>query len=356
VSIRITGQHQLAAWDAGVLPQVERVRPGLWSIPVPIPDNPLRYVLVYCLELDSGVAIVDAGWNTDDAWDALCAGLATAGGSISDVRAVLVTHLHPDHYGLAGRVRDASGAWVGLHPRDAALLNLGHVALDEMVATMSQLVADSGMPDDRLAALAHAAKVRASHVAFGEPDVMLDDQARPDLPGWDLRAVWTPGHSPGHVCFHSESRRLLLSGDHVLPRISPHVSVHTQHSPNPLADYLDSLGRVRDLPVDEVLPAHEYRFARLARRVDQLVEHHAERCAEIEAALRARPGSTSWELTAELTWSRSWGDIPAVMRGAANSETFAHLVLLESQGRVRRDVGQPARFHVASQAVGAGQV
>lgn len=354
MSIQITGQHQLEAWDAGVLPRVERVRPGLWSIPVPIPNNPLRYVLVYCLELDSGVAIVDAGWNTDDAWEALCAGLVTAGGSISDVRAVLVTHLHPDHYGLAGRVRDASGAWIGLHPHDAALLRFGHVELDEMVASMSALVADSGMPDDRLSALAHASMVRESHVALGEPDVLLEDRARPDLPGWDLRAVWTPGHSPGHVCFHSESRRLLLSGDHVLPRISPHVSVHTQHSPNPLADFLDSLGKVRDLPVEEILPAHEYRFARLDRRVDQLVEHHADRCAEIEAALRARPGSTSWDLTAELTWSRAWDDIPASMQRAANSETFAHLVLLESERRVRRDAGQPARFHVESQVVGAG--
>ena len=72
---------------------------------MPIPNNPLRYVLVYALELDSGVALVDAGWPTDDAWEALNAGLIEAGGSMSDVQAVVVTHLHPDHYGLAGRVR-----------------------------------------------------------------------------------------------------------------------------------------------------------------------------------------------------------------------------------------------------------
>src|SRR3954463_3467096 len=106
MAIDITGVLQKEAWDAHVLPPVEQVQPGLWSIPVPIPNNPLRYVLVYALELDGGgVAIVDAGWNTNDAWKALCDGLATAGGSISDVQAVLVTHIHPDHYGLAGRVR-----------------------------------------------------------------------------------------------------------------------------------------------------------------------------------------------------------------------------------------------------------
>ena len=120
--IEVTGVLQKEAWDRQVMPPVELVRPGLWSIPVPIPNNPLRYVLVYALELDDGVAIVDAGWNTDDAWNALNAGLIEAGGSISDVRSVLVTHIHPDHYGLAGRVRDESGAWIGLHPDDATML------------------------------------------------------------------------------------------------------------------------------------------------------------------------------------------------------------------------------------------
>ena len=120
--IEVTGVLQKEAWDLQVMPPVELVRPGLWSIPVPIPNNPLRYVLVYAFELDDGVAIVDAGWNTDDAWSALNSGLAEAGGSITDVRSVLVTHIHPDHYGLAGRVRDESGAWIGLHPDDATML------------------------------------------------------------------------------------------------------------------------------------------------------------------------------------------------------------------------------------------
>ncbi|HZB72112.1 MAG TPA: hypothetical protein VE395_08250, partial [Acidimicrobiales bacterium] len=81
--IEVTGEAQIRAWDAGVLPPVEKVRPGLWSIPVPIPKNPLRYVLVYALELDDGIALVDAGWDTDEAWAALCDGIEEAGGSIA---------------------------------------------------------------------------------------------------------------------------------------------------------------------------------------------------------------------------------------------------------------------------------
>src|SRR5580692_5873576 len=133
VVVVVTGTLQKEAWDKNVLPPVEQVRPGLWSIPVPIPNNPLRYVLVYAMELGGGgVAIVDAGWNTDEAWDSLNRGLETAGGSIADVQAVLVTHNHPDHYGLAGRVRAESGAWIGLHPADAKALQARYGDTDEL--------------------------------------------------------------------------------------------------------------------------------------------------------------------------------------------------------------------------------
>src|ERR1700735_1232669 len=138
------------------MPPVEKVRPGIWSIPVPIPNTPLRYVSVYALELDSGVALVDAGWPTEDAWDALNAGLEEAGGSMGDVRAVVVTHLHPDHYGLAGRVREASGAWVGLHPADATLIETRYHDTDGLVERMQELLAMSGVPQDKLPDLAFA--------------------------------------------------------------------------------------------------------------------------------------------------------------------------------------------------------
>src|SRR2546422_11656965 len=104
------------------LTPVELVRPGLWSIPVPIPNSPLLYVFVYVFETDAGPFIVDSGWNTDDAYAALDGGLAQIGSSVAEVQGVLVTHIHPDHYGLAGRVREASGAWIGLHQADAALI------------------------------------------------------------------------------------------------------------------------------------------------------------------------------------------------------------------------------------------
>ncbi|HEX3946914.1 MAG TPA: hypothetical protein VHW47_04380, partial [Acidimicrobiales bacterium] len=140
----------------------------------------------------------------------------------------------------------------------------------------------------------------------------------------------------------------LLSGDHILPRITPNISFHSQQDANPLGDYLESLARIRYLNPEEVLPAHEYRFANLAARLDELDQHHADRLAEMEKVLAAKPGISAWDLTLSLHWSRPWEDIPSFMQRAANGETLAHLVLLESRGRVRREPGVPARFYLAA--------
>ncbi|WP_113704769.1 MBL fold metallo-hydrolase [Nonomuraea lactucae] len=342
-----SSETQHAAWLRGAVPDVERVRPGLWSIPVPLPVNPLRYVLVYALELPDGVAIVDAGWNTDEAYTALVAGLGVAGYEITDVRGVLVTHIHPDHYGLAGRIREVSGAWIALHPADARLVHdrYDDTAIDALVRKERALLVRSGVPAEALDELAGASMMIRHLVATAKPDRLVEDGDRIDLPGWDLRAIWTPGHSPGHLCFVSPSRRLLFSGDHVLAKITPIVAVHPQSQPNPLADYLDSLAAVGKLDVDEVLPAHEYRFADLAGRVEYVMAHHEERLGEIEVVVgAAADGVTCWEVATRLTWSRAWQTFPPFMRRAANNETLAHLAWLESRGRVARVAGEPDRW------------
>jgi glyoxylase-like metal-dependent hydrolase (beta-lactamase superfamily II) len=343
--VEITGTAQRQAWRDGVLPAVEEVRPQLWSVPVPIPDNPLRYVIVHLLELDDGVAVVDTGWNTEAAWTALVDGLAVAGYAVEDVRAALITHIHPDHYGLAGRLREASGAWVALHPADAQLLPGRYGAgVDAVVARMRLLLTDCGVPADVVAELSEASMGVREFVSQGQPDVLLEHGKAVPLRGWNMVPLHTPGHSPGHVCFLEPGRRVLLSGDHVLPRISPNISVHAQQPGNPLADFLESLRAVRDLDVDEVLPAHEWRFAPLAARVDELLDHHADRLRVVEQAIADHPGATCWETTRRLPWSRAWDQVRGHMRRAAVGETLAHLVLLEARGAIRRQPATPWRW------------
>ncbi|MEN3306330.1 MAG: hypothetical protein V7603_2532 [Micromonosporaceae bacterium] len=342
---KVTGVLQKQAWRDRVLPPVERVRPGLWSIPVPIPNSPLRYVLVYAFELPDGLAIVDAGWDTPQAWDALVSGLATAGAKVDDVRAVLVTHIHPDHYGLAGRVRAASGGWIGLHAREAETLPARYGQVDRMIEVSYRWLRRCGVPDGEARVMAGSSKELLPFVHMAEPDRLLDHDDRIGLPGWDLRAVWTPGHTPGHLCFYDQTRQLLLSGDHVLPRISPNISVHPQQPVNPLGDFLRTFDDLSALPVAEVLPAHEYRFAGLADRLDQLRRHHEERLAELVRLVRDGPGQTTWDLAQRLTWSRPWEQIEGYMRRAAIGETLAHLTLLASRGLVHATEGEVQGWH-----------
>ena len=237
------------------LPPVERVRPGLWSIPVPIPSNSLRYVFVYLFETDRGPYIVDAGWNTDEAFDALSAGISHAGSSINAVQGVLVTHIHPDHYGLAGRVREASGAWIALHPADAALIEARYDEPTDLLERVGAMLRRVGAPADELDSLQNASMPVRPLVDAVQPDVLIEDGERPEVPGWDLQALWTPGHSPGHLCFWEPANEVMLSGDHVLPRITPNISFHPQAGADPLGDFLRSLTKLQGWNSSEVLPA-----------------------------------------------------------------------------------------------------
>jgi glyoxylase-like metal-dependent hydrolase (beta-lactamase superfamily II) len=182
---------------------------------------------------------------------------------------------------------------------------------------------------------------------MAEPDRYLADGELVDLPGWQLRAVWTPGHTPGHLCFHEERTGVFLSGDHVLPRISPNVAAHQLAEPDPLRDFLDSLAKVGELAVGEVLPAHEYRFHGLAGRAADLREHHEQRLSELLGLILDRPGSSTLELAQRLSWRRPWSDITGFHRRAAIGETLAHLMLLASRHAVTRPAGPVDRWMAA---------
>lgn len=330
------------------LPPVERVRPGLWSVPVPIPSSSLPYVFVYVFETDKGPYIVDTGWNTDDSWSALVDGLSKVGSDVKDVQGVLVTHLHPDHYGLAGRVREASGAWVALHPADAILIKARYVEPTDLIANMAAMLRRVGAPADELEALSTASMPVRPFVDAVEPDVLLEDGDRPEIPGWDLTSIWTPGHSPGHLCFWEPGNKLLLAGDHVLPRITPNIPFHPQAGSNPLADFLSSLDKLEDVEADEVLPAHEYRFTHLQGRLAELRAHHDHRFAEVIGAIR-KGIHHAWDIAAVMQWSRSWDRIEGFMRRAAVSEAHAHLRALEMRGVVREVEGPPSRWELVEQ-------
>jgi glyoxylase-like metal-dependent hydrolase (beta-lactamase superfamily II) len=345
LAVEVTGTEQRRAWLDRTDPPVEEVRPGLWSIPVPLPMPALRYVLVYAFELPDGIGLVDAGWDSDEGFAALAAGLRTAGADVADVRGVVVTHVHPDHHGLARRLRETSGAWIGMHPAEAATLPARLGSIEEILAGSRADLRRLGAPDEEIGRSSVTADQLRFLFGLAEPDVEILDGDRIPFKGWDLRAVHTPGHTPGHLCVHDEERRLLFSGDHVLPRISPNISAQWGQLADPLSTFVGTFGRLRALRVDEVLPAHEFRFAGLAGRLDDLERHHDERLEELLAVVAADPGLSPWDLAPLLTWSRPWPEITRMMRRAAVTETLAHLRRLEVQGRTRSEPGEPERWY-----------
>ncbi|MCU1448342.1 MAG: hypothetical protein JWP02_512, partial [Acidimicrobiales bacterium] len=177
------------------------------------------------------------------------------------------------------------------------------------------------------------------------PDILMEDGDKPDVPGWNLVAIWTPGHTAGHLCFYERDLRLMLSGDHVLPRITPNISVHPQAPTSPLSDYLKSLDKVAEYDTEEVLPAHEHRFVGLRARVEELKQHHEERFVEVTDAITAG-ADTAWEITSHMKWSRPWDRIVGFMRRAALGEALAHIRVLEERGVVRSIEGEPVRWEV----------
>lgn len=349
----VTGTRQLAAWRERAMPPVEQLAADLWSIPVPIPKNPLRYVSSYAFASGGGLVLLDTGWTAEEAWQALTAGLESIGASVADVRGVLVSHMHLDHAGLAGRVRDASGAWIAMHPADHAVIaGAGLRDAEQAVALEVRFLRSLGAPADEAAASVGSPEAYRVFTGIARPDRELSDGDLADVPGWRLRAVHTPGHTPGHLCFVDELSQRLFAGDHILPRITPNISVHAVEGARPLADYLESLAKVRDLDVDEIMPAHEWRFRGLAKRADEIAAHHERRLAELLAAIAASPDTTCWDLAGQLTWSRSWDQYRGRMRITAVTETAAHVLELIRRGLISSSGGDVPTYRVAEHAVG----
>lgn len=337
---------------------------GVQSIRVPIPDNPLGHTLVYVVDTDAGPVLVDTGWDDPTSWETLTAGLTACGTSVGDLTGVLITHHHPDHHGLSAKVREASGAWIAMHEADAAIVRRTRENdPTRWYGYMAAKLAASGAPDDHVAPLIAARDGGRRHSLPGLDPALPDRAITPgdllDLPGRKLRAIWTPGHTPGHVCLHLEEdhparlpgRGRLFSGDHVLPGITPHIGLYEDPSveegaTDPLGDYLDSLERVGRLAPAEVLPAHQHTFTDAPARVRALLDHHEERLTDL-LGLLSTP-LTPWQVAVRMEWNRPWEQIPYGSRNIAVSEAEAHLRRLVKQGRVETVPGSDPQTYVAS--------
>ncbi|MFC5800154.1 MBL fold metallo-hydrolase [Streptomyces formicae] len=344
------------------MPQVTEHGGGVWSLRVPIPDNPLGHTLVHVLDTGRGPVLVDTGWDEPASWTALTEGLAALGTSVAEVHGVVITHHHPDHHGLSGQVREASGAWIAMHAADTAIVRRTRAAAPgAWLDYLADKLAAVGAPEGHLAPLRAARAEGRMRTLPGLSAALPDREIVPgellDLAGRRLRAIWTPGHTPGHVCLHLEEdhpanlpgRGRLFSGDHLLPGISPHIGLYEDPDDStvtdPLGDYLDSLERVGRLGVAEVLPAHQHAFTDAQARVRELLSHHEARLTGLLALLTTP--LTPWQLAERMEWNRPWDRIPFGSRNIAVSEAEAHLRRLVKLGRAEAVPGSSPVTYVA---------
>ena len=321
-------------------PLSDLVAPGVRRIPIPLPIRGLSIVNAYLVEGAHGWSLVDAGLHTAEAEQALRGGLADAGIGIEDLQRVFVTHLHPDHLGMAGTLERAGAAVLMHTPEIAAARRVwskGHEAID---ATY-EWFARHGMPHDVDEGMRQAWIAMGERVDDLEHVDGVDDGDQVDLGGRATRLRWTPGHTDYHAVLIDERDGLLFAGDHVLPRITSNIGLYPSSRDDPLGDFLGALTGLRDLPVKRVLPAHGDPFDDLAGRVDELLAHHAMR---LDATLAA-------VATAERDAYTIVRMLFPVLRSAheerfALAETLAHLRHLERKGRVREIDGSPARWRV----------
>lgn len=344
--------------------EITEVAPGILRLQLPISMPGLGHVNTYALEDADGFALVDPGLPGEASWNALLSRMDAAGIPMKRVHHVIVTHSHPDHFGGAGMLAEESGAdlvassffrtwWdpkddgdereletspnPDLEPdaRDADELE----PLDPAEEDEEHLVARFALPspwggeggkltgEERETVLARRREM-FSWFRVPTPTVHLDDADRITLAGREWVGVYTPGHTNDHLCLFDPEEGVLLSGDHVLPTITPHISGLIEG--DPLRAYLDSLDRVAAFPgVTTVLPAHGHPFGDLPGRVEAIKEHHAERLELLRQASSRRGWATVNELMKDLFRERSWSHM-------AESETYAHLEHLRYLGDAER--------------------
>ncbi len=308
------------------------ILPGVFQLELPMPFE-LRHVNVYLLRDGNGFTLVDTGLRTDESRAALERHLHDAGTSMDRLNRVLVTHIHPDHFGLAGELRDRSGAEVVLHRLEVALMEPRYARAEDLLQEVGRWLDVNGVPSSEQEFLKTASLAAREFVSVVDPDILLEGAERFPLNEGQLMAVWTPGHSPGHCCFYWPERRLLFSGDHILPTISPNIGLHPQSSADPLTDYLASLDRIAALDVDQVLPAHGPVFRDHRRRIAEIKQHHRDRKQAL-LALTTRKPQTGWELASGLFGGIA--DRNVFHQRLALQETLAHCQALAQEGRLQK--------------------
>jgi glyoxylase-like metal-dependent hydrolase (beta-lactamase superfamily II) len=319
------------------LARADRVLPGLWRLRLPLPWPGVPHGNAYAIAAADGVVLVDTGLHEPGSMRQLELALGQAGLRLEHVRLVVCTHAHADHYGQVGPITEQSGAELWMHPNHE---HMTKAAEDPQRAfdRRFEIARQSGVPADALAAYREA----RSGEKFGIAKVVMPDT--PLLPGVEVETdlgLWqvheTPGHAPSHVVLHQPGRGLLLSGDHLLGRVSLYYDFG--YTRDPAGEFLNSLDVVDELDVQLVLAGHG-RPVRDARALTAANRRAiAERIERIRSALADGP-RTAFDVVPEM-----WSDVnlpEPMMIGWGLTEALCYLNHMELRGEVTRVDGEDA--------------
>jgi glyoxylase-like metal-dependent hydrolase (beta-lactamase superfamily II) len=319
---------------------VTELASGIFQLQIPLSDNrglTLSHLNSYLIQGTSGWMLIDTGWDTPDAYRTMLDALAGLKLGLSDIGTIVLTHSHPDHFGMAGKIKQQSpGTKILIHRWEADIIESRYMKPFNPQAENYAMFQKHGVPPAELELLGASMPVLPM-VTAALPDRVLYGGESLDTGVYELEVIWTPGHSPGHICLFEPKNRLLFCGDHLLPTITPNVGFNLLSGDNPLGDYFCALRKLQNLAVSRVYPGHEYSYADMRGRIQAIIEHHQQREKEIQNVIISHLCS-SYEIASHLTWNYPlpWDRFPAVDKRLAVNETIAHLEHMRWSGQVEK--------------------
>ena len=324
---------------------------GVFRLVLPLPFPGLDRVNAYLLAVDEGAVLVDCGiWDPSPAADhgyaELVAAVAACDAAVGDIRTLVVTHTHVDHYGMAGRLVDATGCELWMHESSEDDLR---VYEDPGSATedVRALLAHHGVAEDDLQELIGFEDWRSYVSSPARATKRLGDGQTLSCGGRQWTILHTPGHARSHVCLWEPQEGILISGDTLLGAITPHIDFRGDDA-NPLGDFLGSLERIEALEPRLVFPGHGRPFEEGAERARVIARHHDRRLGAILQVIRREPHTA-----AEITDAIFGETLLNFQRRMALGEALAHLAYLGASGeveRIQRDDGVVA-YRKAARAI-----
>ena len=322
----------------------ERVVPGVWRLRLPLPWPGVPHVNAFAIAAVDGVVLVDTGLYEPGGLRQLERALDQAGLRLEHVRLLVCTHAHSDHYGLAGPIIERCGCELWMHPNHAHMTRAAQDP-ERAFERRFEVAAQSGVPADTLAEAREARRGQGfgiAEIVMPDRDLLPGVEVETDLGTWQVHE--TPGHAPSHVVLHQPERGLLLSGDHLLGRVSLYYDYG--YTPDPAGEFLSSLDVVDGLDIQLILAGH----GRPVRDASALIAANrrevAERLDRVRAALAAGP-RTPFEVVPATLGVDELPD-PRLL-GWALTETLCYLRHLERLGEAAEvDGAEPALWQAAA--------